>query len=570
MASAKLKWILAIFFALTLVVAAQASITDIIHLPVIFHQSGEVNPLPSSTPSSPPNSTSTPTLTPTNTPPPQAIPIYSLFEIELQGPSSVGMGIPNPFLVEVDAIFTGPVGQSLVIPGFYDGNGAGDMDGNVWKVRFTPDSIGEWSYTTSSQEPLLNGHSGAFIATNPQNCQAYTPGSMPDFSCLGRLESTGKHYLQFTSGQYWFKAGVNDPEAFLDAAVNGGFADYIEAIEFLALRGVNSQYMLFNNLGGDGSFLYPWVGANPPQAKTNHERFDVSKLAYWETIFNYCQSKGIVLHLVFEDDSGWTGFNRDLYYRQMIARFGHHNGLIWNISEEYNENYTAEEIKQFAQMIKNLDAYDHPLTVHHLELLDTWLPFIDDERFDLTSFQQHLVPVQQQNAAAVTWFTIVDDPAVRTIPISFDEIRYFPGADDDPPLDPVLSRHALWGIFMGGGIFELRVYPDDLYIVFEQHFTDMHRAREFMEKMPYWQMEPMNSLLVAGKGYVFTKPGEVYSVYLYQGGEIQLDLTETTATFTAQWFNPRDGTYLPIGSITGGGTTSFTAPDTNDWVLILD
>jgi hypothetical protein len=477
---------------------------------------------------------------------------------------------PNPFLVEVEATFTGPVGQIFVIPGFYDGDGAGGMDGNIWKVRFTPDAVGEWSYTTSSQEPLLNGHSGAFRATSPQDCLPYTPGGMPDFSCLGRLKYTGEHYLKFANGEYWFKAGVNDPEAFLDPAVNGGFPNYVDAIDFLAAKGVNAQYMLFNNLGGDGSFLYPWVGTTPTEARTNHERYDLAKLSTWEDVFDYCQSKGIVLHLVFEDDSGWTGFNRDLYYRQMIARFGHYNGLIWNVSEEFNENYTADQVKQFAQMITDLDSYDHPLTVHHMDVLDVWLPFIDDNRFDLTSFQQHLAPVQQQNATAVTWFDRVDDPAVRTIPVSFDEIRYFPGADDDPPLDPVLSRHAIWGIFMGGGIFELRIYPDDLYTVFDQHFTDMHRAREFMEKIPYWQMKPMNELIWTGKGYVFSKPDDVYSVYLYQGGPMELDLSGTTATFTAQWFNPRDGSYQAIGPITGGGIIPFTAPDSNDWVLILD
>ena len=27
----------------------------------------------------------------------------------------------------------------------------------------------------------------------------------------------------------------------------------------------------------------------------------------WEDLFEYIQAKGIVLHFVFEDDSGWTG-----------------------------------------------------------------------------------------------------------------------------------------------------------------------------------------------------------------------------------------------------------------------
>jgi hypothetical protein len=620
MLSSKLKWILALLFAAGLVIVVQAALPKSNYLPVIYRQDIIITltPTPTVTPSSTPTpsqtatqtqtihpsitttatqtptNTSTATQTPTNTSTATQTPtptttstptntstptqtttplpthkINTMLELELSGPNSVGMGSPNPFLIEVDVTFTGPGGQTFVIPGFYDGDGAGGMDGDVWKVRFTPDVTGDWTYTSSSQEALLDGYSGAFNATSPTGCTAYTPGSLPDFNCLGRLKHSGEHYLSFANGQYWFKAGINDPEAFLDPTVNAGFANEEAAIDFLSANGVNSQYMLFHNLGGDGSFLYPWVGNNPVEAQTNHERYDLAKLADWDSIFDYSQSRGIVLHLVFEDDSGWTGFNRDLYYRQMIARFGHYNGLIWNVAEEFNETYTPDDIKGFAQMIRDLDAYDHPLTVHHMDVLDVWLPFVDDNRFDLTSFQQPLIPLASQNAAAVSWFNIVDDSTVRTIPISFDEIRYFLSPDPDPPLDQTEARHAMWGIFMGGGIYELRIYPDTTYTGFEPHIADMHRARTFMEQMPYWQMKPMNSLLVSGQGYVFAISGQEYSIYLPVGGAIDLDLTGISGTFDADWFNPRDASYQAIGSITAGSVTPFTAPSTEDWVLYL-
>ena len=36
--------------------------------------------------------------------------IYHSVEIDLSGPVSVGMGTPNPFLIEVEVTFTGPQG----------------------------------------------------------------------------------------------------------------------------------------------------------------------------------------------------------------------------------------------------------------------------------------------------------------------------------------------------------------------------------------------------------------------------------------------------------------------------
>ncbi|MFC1922339.1 DUF5060 domain-containing protein [Chloroflexota bacterium] len=580
----KQRMIIALLLVAGIVIAAQSALLKTTYLPVVVHQGGNNDPTstgtrtPTVTVTPTPTTTNTPTSTPTatlTTEPLPTVQVNSMVEIEMSGPTSTGMGSPNPFLIEVEVIFTGPEEQIYAVQGFYDGDGAGGMNGSVWKVRFTPDEPGVWTYTSTSTEPLLEDHSGSFNAINPTGCTPYPAGGMPDFDCVGRLEYTGKHYLMFGSGQYWFKGGVNDPEDFLREGVTMGFATKEDAIDYLVSKGANSLYMLFNNLGGDGSNLYPWVGDNSTEAQANHKRFDVARLADWEEIFDYLQSNGIVLHLVFEDDSAWTGFDRDLYYRQMVARFGHYNGLIWNIAEEFNESYpNADDIKSFAQMIKDLDPYDHPLTVHQEGALSIWDPFLGDSRFDLTSFQHPLSPMtlSDHNANAVEWFGKVEDSG-RPILVSFDEIRYIvpPPYPPEPPLDVAESRHVIWGVYMGGANYELRIWPDDVYsyLDFDPHLTDLHRAREFMEQLPYWQMQPMNNLLEAGQGYVFANPGEVYSVYLPAGGQIDLDLTGITATFDGDWFNPRDGTYQSIGLVTSGNIETFTAPSTEDWVLLL-
>ncbi len=59
----------------------------------------------------------------------------------------------NPFLnYRLDVTFKNG-NKVYVIPGFYaaDGNAAetSSASGNIWQVRFTPDAIGEWTYTVS-------------------------------------------------------------------------------------------------------------------------------------------------------------------------------------------------------------------------------------------------------------------------------------------------------------------------------------------------------------------------------------------------------------------------------------
>ena len=44
--------------------------------------------------------------------------------------------------------------------GPYDGGGG--QSGNVWKLRFSPDELGTWEWTTSSNDAGLNGQSGQF------------------------------------------------------------------------------------------------------------------------------------------------------------------------------------------------------------------------------------------------------------------------------------------------------------------------------------------------------------------------------------------------------------------------
>ena len=75
-----------------------------------------------------------------------------------------------------------------------------------------------------------------------------------------------------------------------------------------------------------------------------YDRFDCSKLDQWEIIFEHADQLGMFLHfktLEAENqgllDNGAIGANTKLYYRELIARFGHHLALNWNIGEEIGD-----------------------------------------------------------------------------------------------------------------------------------------------------------------------------------------------------------------------------------------
>jgi hypothetical protein len=59
-----------------------------------------------------------------------------------------------------------------------------------------------------------------------------------------------------------------------------------------------------------------------------------------------------------------------VYYRELIARYGHHLALNWNIGEE-NQNTDAQR-KAFAAYFQAVDPYNHPvvsLSIHDLVLI---------------------------------------------------------------------------------------------------------------------------------------------------------------------------------------------------------
>src|SRR5690242_3188187 len=75
---------------------------------------------------------------------------YDIFEVSLKGPST-----GNPFIdVQLMAEFS-LEHRTVLVDGFYDGDGS-------YKIRFMPDTLGEWRYTTISNASALNHQTGWF------------------------------------------------------------------------------------------------------------------------------------------------------------------------------------------------------------------------------------------------------------------------------------------------------------------------------------------------------------------------------------------------------------------------
>src|SRR5260221_13306161 len=80
---------------------------------------------------------------------------WGIFEVPLQ---SDGQG--NPFLdVTLSAEYRHEH-RTVEVAGFHDGNSA-------WRIRFSPDAEGEWTFTTKSNRADLSGKAGRFVCVAP-------------------------------------------------------------------------------------------------------------------------------------------------------------------------------------------------------------------------------------------------------------------------------------------------------------------------------------------------------------------------------------------------------------------
>lgn len=546
---------------------------------------------------------------------------------------------PNPFLdYRLQVRFAGPSGQQYDVPGYF---AAGeDGRGRLWRVHFTPDEAGTWRYEASfhagtdvaisldpeAGEPAyFDGQSGEFVVSARDEDAA-------GFAKWGRLQYAGGYYLKFADGPYWIRGGTDSPENLLAYAGfdntppshtyethaddwrpgdpdwgDGRARGIIGMLNYLDEKQVNSIYLLLMNLGGDGQDVWPWVGNPEPSGSTDNDNlhYDVSKLDQWEIVFRHAQRGGIFLHFVLNEaeepnkrelDDGELGRERKLYYREMVARFGHHLALQWNLCEEYNLGYDLgpERIRSYAAYLNAVDPYDHPITVHSSGDPVEALRFtFGDSLFSMTSIQLGQRRIDEVTEA----FRQETQAAGRPIPVSLDEFTIDAGQERSWIPQDIAELHRkekIWPTYLSGGNLEfilqglletdtLKTPPlDSLW-----NFVSYGRA--FLEELPFWEMEPADDLVIdeahfevgIGDGetselgaQVLAKRGEVYAVYLpvaSPAGEI--NLTETDGEFRMRWYNPREGVFEgATRTVQAGQRLPFGRPPRDaaqDWAVLI-
>ncbi|MEM1358358.1 MAG: DUF5060 domain-containing protein [Bacteroidota bacterium] len=559
--------------------------------------------------------------------------------VTVDGPKTQEWAKYNPFLhYRMDVTFRHD-SVTYVVPGYFaaDGN-AGETSatgGNKWRAHLAPDFTGEWSYTVSfrqgsnaavSDNPMAgktvkgpDGLSGTFTI-------AATDKSGRDLRGKGRLLFHGRQYPVWAeTGEYFYKVGVDAPENLLSYAdFDGTFKDdgykdnlvktwsahlsdwkagdpswkdgkgkaLIGGINYLASEGLNAFSFLTLNISGDDENVFPYVSHD------NYERMDVSKLDHWEIVFAHGERMGMFLHFKMAEvenqgllDGGDLGYQRKLYYRELVARFGHHMALNWNVGEEnglWMGNHptpwqTTTQRLAMARWFYENDPYRHHVVIHNGQAFYDLLG--PESRYSGLSLQtnrpdfRNVYPATRRwlglaKQARVKWAVAVDEPGDAQHSLVPDE--------DDPDHDNA-RQNALWGSLMAGA------WGTEWYFGYKHAHSDLScedwRSRDLFwdqcnhllrfvreNELPLPEMQPMNDLSSSTQDWVLAKEGDTYLVLLKMGEKPANMLKVPEGTYTSYWLNPRDGKFTGRSGRHTGTEIKVGAPPSEpekDWVLFV-
>lgn len=328
----------------------------------LFHTSNSGNPTPNGSAISltPGN------LTPTgvgSVVPASTVQRYEKYEITL--PYSGNYSNPNdPAQVDVEAVFSAPGGNKLMVPGFFyqdftrSGNAQKETltlvpGSDRWKVRFAPSEVGTYTFIVT----IRDAQGFRLLAKGSFNV---TPSSNPGF-----IRAAGLH-LQRDNGQPFIPLGINAPwfQSARSGHTSWGDGTY----------GVDAMYQQFlaNGLNFFHVWTCSWTAGRPqPFAKPNigcdggsTGTQQMSQADSWEMDYMVDQAHAdniylmpILKHLDMKNFE----YADKIKARYFVARWGYSTNIVaWDFCKEGCTDPAV--IQGWASYISSIDPYKHLLT----------------------------------------------------------------------------------------------------------------------------------------------------------------------------------------------------------------
>jgi len=447
---------------------------------------------------------------------------WGLFEIAFPGPAQ-----GNPFLdVRISASFVLD-NVTVEASGFYDGDG-------IYRLRFMPEKLGRWGYTTHSNVPDLDGKTGEFkvVEPSPQN--------------HGPVRVARTFHFAYADGTPYRPIGTT-----CYAWIHQGDVLEEQTLKTLAAAPFNKiRFCVFpkrydwNN--GEPP-LYPYEGT-PPHT-WDFGRFNPKFFQHLEKRIAHLRELGIEADIILFHpyDRGHWGFDRmsaaedDRYVRYTVSRLAAFRNVWWSLANEYDfmDQKHESDWDRFFQIVQAMDPYRHLRSMHNGQLL-------------YNHTQPWVTHVSIQNGSAV-------EDSARAIlyrdvyrkPIVFDEVKYegdIPRRWGNLTAEEMVFRFwegTIAGTYLGHG--ETYLHPQDILwwskggVLHGQSPARLAFLRRILKAGPEEGIDPIDKwqnpryggqpaeyyLVYFGKQQPTSWPFELPKAKLEEGMEFKTDILDT-------------------------------------------
>ncbi len=288
--------------------------------------------------------------------------------------------------------------ETFTIPGFYDGNG-------IYKIRFSPDRTGSWSYVTQSNQPKLSNHKGSFQCVKPTG------------NNHGPLKIVNTYYFKYADGSPFYLVGTT---AYQWTSVKQSIQD--QTVKTLAKSPFNKIRMcVFPKYYIYGNDIEPWM--YPFKRTDSVNDFTQPNFSFFQNFDKrvaQLMALGIQADVILfhpYDKWGYCQMGKKMnekYVRYMIARISAYRNVWWSLANEWDVPKIKKAIdwEDIGTLLQKEDPY------HRFRGIHNWY-------HDESHFYDHTRPwITHVSAQTYYFFNAIKWRKKYKKPVLFDEMRY--------------------------------------------------------------------------------------------------------------------------------------------------
>lgn len=490
--------------------------------------------------------------------------------------------------------FIGPGGQRVRTLGFWDG-------GRTWKVRFSPERAGQWTYVTSSSNTAdrgLHNRTGYFRAVPYR-------GPNPLYRRGAPRVSGDRRYFAHADGTPWFWLACTG----WNSALLSTDEEWVRYLDDRAAKRYTAIQLILeapwraafkDELGQVAFSGKDYIEVHPEFFQRMDRRVETMAekglvgiaVLLWALTSKEGESPGETLP---EPEA----IKLATY---MVARYTAYP-LLWFLGGDGDyRGEKAERWRRIGRAVFLDGRFRRPTSLHPRGIQDPWPDLKDEYWIDFFNYQTGHGGDERKWRWNATGGTASGSKLGPPRPVVDSEPNYeahqsyhgkkitdvevrraaYYSLLAAPPAGVTYGAHGIWPWIREPGVplnHERSGIADPWHVCLDYPGSrQMEYLRNAFETIEWWRLRPDRSLLVNDPDPgdytnwpmpALTADRRSAMIYLPSRLTVELDLSKLGGAANATWFDPRTGELSPAGRHNPVKGVAFTPPDDGDWLLIL-